>query len=166
MKTNKKNNEEAFQIPQNYFEDFEQRLQAELKFQQLFPTKGDGFTVPNGYFEEVELRLIKNAVTPSRVINHNFKAFTAAVVTIAAVIALLFYVVNPVNTNSDFDGLSLTNLENYLDDQDRLQDYSSYEELTSIEANTSFFDDQTLSDDVIYEYVDQDIIANSLEEGQ
>ena len=166
MNINKRHNKEAFQTPQNYFEEFEQRLNAELKFQQVFPTKRDGFTVPEGYFEDLEQRLLTSTVSPSKVVHFNFKAFTAAVATIAAVLALLFYTVDPVNYNSDFDSLSLSNLENYLNDQDRFQDYLSYEELTTIEANTSIFDDQTLDDEVIYEYVDPDIIASSLEEGQ
>ena len=166
MKINKKHKEKVFQTPQNYFEDFEKRLHTELKFQELFPVKGDGFTVPDGYFEEVELRLIKNTAATSKVIKPNFKAFAAAVTTIAAVFALLFYAIKPNNYSTDFDSISLSNLENYLYDQDRFQDYLSYEELTHIEENTSIFDDETLSDDLIYDYVDQDIITNSLEEGQ
>ena len=62
----------------------------------------------------------------------------------------------------EFDSLSITSLESYFEDEDRLQDYFSSEELNTIQNNTSIFDDQVVTDDIIYEYVDQEIIQSSL----
>ena len=62
-----------------------------------------------------------------------------------------------------FDSLSITSLESYFEEEDRIQDYFSAEELSTIQDNTSIFDDQSVSEDLIYEYVDQDIIQNTLD---
>ena len=75
---------------------------------------------------------------------------------------MLFYAVKPNANDAGFEGLSLSNLENYLIEQDRIQDFFSVEELNTIEANTSFFDEDHLSDEVILEYVDQDVIEYAL----
>ncbi|MFI8380363.1 hypothetical protein [Leeuwenhoekiella sp. NPDC079379] len=160
MKSNN-TNKEQFNIPSDYFKSFDDRLFTELKFQQLFPIKINPFTVPNGYFEAVETSIIDKNKPQGKLINYDFQTFAKAFVALAAVVALIFYVINPINTSEDFDSLSVSSIESYLVDQDQLPYYFSEEELTNIEDNTSIFDSQIENEEVIYDYVDQDIIANA-----
>lgn len=151
-----------FDVPQGYFESFDERLMIELKFQQLFPKKSDGFTVPENYFDQVEKTIIQLNKPQGKLVNYNFKTVIGSIAAIAAVLLVLFYVVNPIDKEMEFDSLSITSLENFFEDEERLQDYFSAEELSTIENNTSIFDDQVVTDEIIYEYVDQDIIQSSL----
>ncbi|WP_028375009.1 hypothetical protein [Leeuwenhoekiella sp. MAR_2009_132] len=160
MKSKSKHNEQ-FKVPDEYFKSFDDRLFTELKFQQLFPIKVNPYTVPQGYFEAVESTIINKNKPQGKLINYDFQTVTKAFVALAAVVALIFYVINPITTNEDFDSLSVSSIESYLIDQDQLPYYFSDEELTNIEDNTSIFDTQIENDEVIYDYVDQDIIANS-----
>ncbi|MAW94655.1 MULTISPECIES: hypothetical protein [unclassified Leeuwenhoekiella] len=162
MNNNDKHIPKDFKLPENYFEQFEKRLFTELKFQELYPDNKDGFSVPDGYFDKVETLILAKTTKEPRVITLNYRRFAAAVATIAALFALLFYAVKPNANDAGFEGLSLSNLENYLIEQDRIQDFFSVEELNTIEANTSFFDEDHLSDEVILEYVDQDVIEYAL----
>ncbi|WP_442845939.1 hypothetical protein [Leeuwenhoekiella sp. H156] len=162
MNTNDKHIPGDFKLPENYFEQFEDRLYTELKFRELYPDNQDGFTVPDGYFDQVETSILAKTTREPKVISLNYRKFAAAVATIAALFALLFYAEKPNANDAGFEGLSLSSLENYLVEQDRIQDFFSDEELNSIEANTSFFDDDHLSDEVILEYVDQDVIEYAL----
>lgn len=162
MKSDKENKNQQFNVPQGYFESFDERLMTELKFQQLFPNKSDGFTVPQDYFEQVESTIIDQNKPQGKLIHYNFKTVIGTAAAIAAVLLMLLYVINPIDKEMEFDSLSITSLESYFEDEDRLQDYFSNEELSFIEDNTSIFDDQVVTEDVLYEYVDQDIIQNSL----
>ncbi|MEH6656593.1 hypothetical protein [Leeuwenhoekiella marinoflava] len=162
MKSDKENKNNQFNVPQGYFESFDERLMTELKFQQLFPEKSDGFTVPENYFDQVEKTIIELSKPQGKLVNYNFKTITGTAAAIAAVLLVLFSVVNPIDKEMEFDSLSITSLESYFEDEDRLQDYFSSEELNTIQNNTSIFDDQVVTDDIIYEYVDQEIIQSSL----
>ena len=143
------NNKEQFNIPSDYFKSFDDRLFTELKFQELFPNKVDVFTVPENYFEDVTLKIIEQNKPQGKLISYDFKTFAKAFVALAAVVVLLFYVINPVGTPED------------LIDQDQLPYYFSDEDLSNIEDNTSIFDQQLDSEEVIYDYIDQDIIETS-----
>ncbi|RXG23687.1 hypothetical protein [Leeuwenhoekiella aequorea] len=155
------NNKEQFNIPSDYFKSFDDRLFTELKFQELFPNKVDVFTVPENYFEDVSLKIIEQNKPQGKLISYDFKMFAKAFVALAAVVVLLFYVINPVGTPEDFDSLSVSSIESYLIDQDQLPYYFSDEDLSNIEDNTSIFDQQLDSEEVIYDYIDQDIIETS-----
>ena len=166
MMSDKNQNNDQFNIPEGYFASFEERLYTELKFQELYPVKVNPFRVPAGYFEEVETRINNQNKPKGKLIKYDFKTVTKVVITIAAAVALLFYVVKPFDTSVDFDSLSISSIENYLIDQDQLPYYFSDEDLTTIEDNTSIFDEQYVSEEVIYDYVDQDIIQGSMNADQ
>ncbi len=158
----KSTHNDKLQVPENYFEEFENRLYAELEFQKLFPVKLDGFIVPEGYFENLDAEIRKRVLAQPKVIQLNYRKIATTAVSIAAALALLFYVIKPTPETQDFEGLSISNLESYLLEQERIQDLFSDEELNTIEANTSFFDEDQISEELIYEYVDQDVIEYAL----
>ena len=161
MKSDKNNTNEHFNIPEDYFASFENRLYTELKFQELYPIKVNAFSVPDAYFEKVQTAIISKNTPQGKLINYDFKTLTKAFVALAALIALVFYVVNPIDNSIDFESISVSSIENYLIDENQLPYYFSDEELTTIEDNTSIFDEQFVNEDVIYEYVDQEIIKGS-----
>lgn len=162
MKSKNENNKQQFNIPLGYFESFENRMLTELKFQELFPNKNDGFSVPAQYFEKVEQVILNQNKPKGKLVEYNFKTIAATVAAIAAVLLVLFNVVNPIEKEMQFDSLSITSLENYFEEEERVQDYLSAEELSTIENSTSIFDNETVSEELIYEYVDQDIVQSSL----
>ena len=162
MKSENENKNKQFNVPLGYFESFEERLLIELKFQKLFPNNNDGFLVPEHYFSHVEQAILDQNKPQGKLVRYNFKTILSSVAAIAAVLLVLFYVVNPIEKEMQFDSLSITSLESYFEEEDRIQDYFSAEELSTIQDNTSIFDDQSVSEDLIYEYVDQDIIQNTL----
>lgn len=166
MNYDNKHTPKDFKLPENYFEQFEDRLYTELKFQKLFPNNKDGFLVPDGYFEQVETTILNTNRKQTPVIDLNYRKFAAAVISIAALFAVLFYAVRPTTDNASFEGLSLSNLENYLVEQDRIQDFFSAEELSTIEANSIFLDEEAISDDDLLDYIDSDVVEYELNSGE
>ena len=166
MNYDNKHTPNDFKLPENYFEQFEDYLYTEIKFQQLFPNKTDGFIVPEGYFEQVEIKLLNKNRKQTPVIDLNYRKFAAAIISIAALFAILFYTVKPTADDASFEGLSISNLENYLIEQERIQDFFSDDELLTIEANSTFIDENDISDDVLLEYIDRDFVEYALNTGE
>lgn len=52
----------GFQVPQDYFDNLEERVMQKIALDNL--PKDTGMTVPEGYFEQLEARIVANAIKP------------------------------------------------------------------------------------------------------
>ncbi|MCK0159909.1 hypothetical protein [Allomuricauda sp. F6463D] len=163
MKKNKKN---SFDIPEGYFESFNDRLMDRIKKEEaengesLIP-KSDGFTVPNSYFDNVEpVVLSKTVKKETKVVplrpNSNFYYGAAAV---AAIFILIFsFNWNSTSETIGFDDLANAEIEAYLDNN--TYGMSSYEIASIIPIDDLSFEDvleNALEENNILEYLDENV---------
>lgn len=151
---NKKN---PFKTPEEYFEDFSERLMKRLPEKEIDIPKNEGFIVPNSYFEGVHknIRQRLNAEDAEAIPLHPYKKYYFAAASIAAItlIVTMFYQ----NTSKEitFEDIANSDIENYF--EDNWSDFSPYDiaevlpvdelEIRDLMANT-------LNDDMILNYLD------------
>ncbi|MDF0716314.1 hypothetical protein PY092_09160 [Muricauda sp. 334s03] len=163
MKEDKKN---SFNTPEGYFESFNDRLMDRIQKEKaqeggsIIP-KTDGFAVPVGYFNEVtptvlsKINTKKTKVIPLKT-NRRFYYGVAAV---AAIFILMFSLIWESNPEPiSFDDLANAEIEAYFENTDL--EMTSYEiaevvSLEEIELNDIL--DNDLEDDIIMEYLDENV---------
>lgn len=163
MKKNKRN---SFNIPEGYFENFNDRLMDRIKEEEtgkaesLIP-KNDGFTVPDGYFNKVTPAVLsKTLEKETKVVplksNWSFYYGAAAV---AAMFILIFSLTRKSSSESiSFDDLASTEIEAYFDNN--TLGMTSYEIATIIPIEDVSLDDvlnDVLEESSILEYLDENV---------
>lgn len=153
----------GFKTPPNYFEEFENRLDARMQQEPefTFVEMETGFKTPNNYFEELETRVISNIEKESKVIHLFTKQTWYYVAGLAAMFVLIF---NLSKTNSysspTWDNLELSVMENYIDEGYDM----GYIDLTTSDFSEYIFDDGRLIEDsdfnsvtsnAAFEYIDE-----------
>ena len=163
MKENWKNiKDEGFKVPSGYFDNFEKNLKDEIFLQNILKKDKGGFTTPKGYFENLEIDLNNRLIKGQKRVFTLEKSVAAGIaMSIAALLVLALYVVIPGRDISNFDDLTFTSMEEYLS-EDGIQDYITNQDLNEIEASTSFIDNAAVSDDLIFEYLDNTIIEDDI----
>lgn len=111
----------GFKVPENYFQDFEARMMAQLpagEENSILPEKSSPFKVPDSYFEQFESRLAEKLEikdkTPKVIplFNRKHLSYIAGV---AAVLAVIFSsVVFNRSQTFDYNELDVLAVENYL----------------------------------------------------
>tara|TARA_R110002020_G_scaffold431036_2_gene640860 strand:- start:210 stop:710 length:501 start_codon:yes stop_codon:yes gene_type:complete len=145
---------DGFKIPDDYFDSFEERLQQEIKLQNLLPKDTSDFNMPKGYLDKFQNDILKKTVEQkSKVIPLNQRKAFVILTGIAALFILMLYVIKPQSPVSSFDDLTFSGIEDYLG-EDGIQDYLNQDDLNQIEESSSLFDTYTMSDDVILEYLE------------
>lgn len=164
MKENK--NITGFKTPENYFEDFEERLFSKIS-EEGFP-KSTGHTVPDGYFETMEERVSKaviNSEKPTKIIPLFPKKYFGYAAAIAACLVIGFTVFNTKTDNSSLDSLQLAAIDNYIEEGNLnldLYDLTSYiddEDITDLNFDNHQFSESTL-EDYLLENVDAETLIN------
>ncbi|MCM8570772.1 hypothetical protein NE848_15355 [Gramella jeungdoensis] len=169
MKTNRSeySKNSGFKAPQDYFENFEERMMRRLQEQEAvkLPVKESGFSVPDGYFERLDEKILKRTVDERpRVISLFKKEYLFYAAAVAAIFILMLG--NFFQTESDqplgWDDIEISAMENYIDE--------GYE-MGFIELNTSDYSDLILKDgkliddsdfysvnsEAVFDYLDENI---------
>lgn len=163
-KENKHNKDLGFQVPQDFFKNFEESMLTQLILDEKLG-KETGFQVPDDYFESLEKQLLP--VRESKVVSLNdrfdYKNVLYPILAIAAVLAIIMTMNTGNSGPLDFASLETSELEEYLVDEASLYDESTIEILfadNDMLDNMSFSDG--IDDDDLYDYLQEEIELNEI----
>jgi len=165
MNKNKKHIKTGFTTPDKYFNNFDKKLLNKLSIEESESElpKEAGFTTPENYFDNVEGEILNKVIpTKTKVIKlFNKKQFLYAT-SIAAILALSFFILNPSNLNlSTFDDIEYAAFEEYLNTEDlnisALELADLYEIETNELDNISFLN---IEDENILEYLSEETTSD------
>lgn len=139
---------QGFKTPDNYFENFEERLFYKMT-QENFPISS-GFIVPDNYFGELENRF-SGGVASSRKKGKILPLFQtrhfAAVAAVAASLIIGISIFKNQDQNNSLDSLQLATIDNYIDagnlnlDFYELTSYITDEDISNIDVNRQQLED-------------------------
>lgn len=111
-----KNYISAFEVPQDYFDNFEARLFQRIKEEERFPNSS-GFTVPEAYFDNMEQRMLKAVVADGRKTIPLFpKKYFGYAAAIAACLAIGVMLFTSEQSALSMDTIQLSMLDRYIED--------------------------------------------------
>jgi hypothetical protein len=154
-------NKPKFQLPDNYFEQFGEELQAQIALEKALGGKvSTGFSTPEAYFENRTWRVtpFSNAAVhekgekSSKVISMFTRKTLWSGLSIAAVAIIVVSLMNPISDPTTFDSLDLADIENYMNNEDvafttdELAVLLSDEAMNTLTENNAFLDDEQLID--------------------
>jgi len=148
------NNRETFITPQDYFDTLEAIVLAKLKASAIQNTNKT--IIPKNYFDTIEDSVLNKIKTKPKVISlkNKFIKFTVPIGIAASL--LLVFVLNNKATTVTFESLASSEIETWIDngniDIDALSIASIYPE---IELTNEIYSD-SLSDDEVLEYLDDE----------
>lgn len=80
-----------YNVPEDYFIDFQERLQVQIEFEELVGSKRNtGFKVPDGYFSEFSEKIAQQTKQPTKVVSIHRNKWIYAVASIAAILIIIF----------------------------------------------------------------------------
>lgn len=80
-----------YNVPEDYFIDFQERLQVQIEFEELVGLKKEaGFKVPDGYFSELSEKIAQQTKQPTKVVPIHRNKWIYAVASIAAILIIIF----------------------------------------------------------------------------
>ncbi len=146
-------NKPEYSIPNDYFVSFQDRLATQIAFEELVGTsKSAGFIVPDGYFDTLPTRIITNTTT-SKVVQLSKAKWYYAVASIAAILAVLFFVIPSSISSTSFEDLESNSITTYLELEDSsLSEYDLGSLLSDDELN-NLSESITLEDTELIEYL-------------
>lgn len=162
-KVNDKKHKSGFKVPENYFDDFENRIFNKIESETL--PKEHGLKVPDGYFDNLEdtllVRLNAEEKTP-KVIQLNSKAKWIYLTAIAACLAIIVSMfLRDESIVKQMDSLKTASVENYI--EEGYLDLDSYEVLALLddeEVTNINFESDIFSEELLENY----LLENSIEE--
>lgn len=147
-----------YNIPDNYFEDFQERLKVQLEFEEIVGSeKPSVFNVPENYFDVLSQKLTqipeKTKQTP-KIIKLKSPYLLWTVAGIAATFILLFSLMPSLGTTS-FESLDTTDIAYYLENESELFDAEDLEELfNEDEINTLELEGENYEEKEIINYLE------------
>ncbi|GAK89253.1 hypothetical protein JCM19297_1081 [Nonlabens ulvanivorans] len=162
-KENKHNKDLGFQVPQDFFKNFEENMMTQWNLEDKLG-KETGFEVPDGYFESLEEQLLpvvddKVRKLPNR---SNITTFLYPVLTIAAMLAIVL-TLNSGNKSVDIASVDTSVLEDYLIEESFLYDDATVDILF---ADNDILDNINLTEsvdtDVLYDYLEEEMELNEI----
>jgi len=117
MKRKVSKNKIDFSVPENYFSDFDKRLESSISTSEVIP-KATGFTVPEGFLDDFENR-VWSQIDPGTTRDKTVKVrFLYAMSSIAAILILGFLLIKPASTltTEQADELTSFDIKTYIDD--------------------------------------------------
>ncbi len=159
-----KKHKEGFDIPNDYFEEFENRLFNKINI-ELLP-KGSGFKVPEGYFNEVDERIIhqvKKPINKIKVISIVSRKTILYAATIAAVAVLIFSIVNNKNEVLTLDEIDFSSIKTYIEEGNIEIDNSDLSLLfTEEDLSAIALEENYISEEILNEYLLENINDSSI----
>lgn len=162
-KENKHNKDLGFQVPQDFFKNFEEDMMTQWNLEEKLG-KETGFEVPDGYFESLEEQLIPAVDDKVRHLpkKSNFTTFLYPVLAIAAMLAIIL-ILNTGNEPIDIASVETSVLEDYLIEESFLYDDTTVDILF---ADNDILDDisltESLDTDVLYDYLEEEMELNEI----
>lgn len=162
-KENKHNKDLGFQVPQDFFKNFEEDMMTQWNLEEKLG-KETGFEVPDGYFESLEEELIPAVDDKVRHLpkKSNFTTFLYPVLAIAAMLAIVL-TLNTGNETIDIASVETSVLEDYLIEESFLYDDTTVDILF---ADNDILDDisltESLDTDVLYDYLEEEMELNEI----
>ncbi|NER18492.1 hypothetical protein [Spongiivirga citrea] len=159
MKDNRNKKKNTFGVPENYFDNFQDRLFEKINGLEATPIldsikeNGDGFKIPGGYFEAVSGNILKKNEFEPKVVNLFSSRSFRYIGSIAAsvLICLIGYSVFTYESGE----LEFEDIQAYLGNN--LTDYNSYElaELLQLEADElNDLNNLNFQDETVIDYLD------------
>ncbi|APS40051.1 MULTISPECIES: hypothetical protein [Salegentibacter] len=153
------NQKSGFKTPANYFEGLEEDLLDMVKLSEtLGEKKSAGFTAPIGYFDGLEDEILKKATKPETRVRNLFTKeaflYAASIAAIVIAFASTFYI-NP-ETQTSWDNVELSVMENYIDNNNI--------EFSTSEISNYIFQQGYIIDDADLNTVNSDAMKNYLDE--
>lgn len=153
----KRNNKNPFKTPENYFDNFQDRLMDKLSEENQSIPSHSGFKTPDGYFSSFQDRL--NAKLETKEVKvvplFSYKKWMAAAASVAALV-LVYLGLNSKTTDITFTDLANVDIEAYFENNEF--DLTSYDiaEVIPLE-NTEISDmlNAPLDDELILDYLDE-----------
>jgi len=144
--SNKIPNTNRFSVPKGYFNSFKERIDIEVKLDQLLEgSKETGFKVPENYFLKNPERYTPPITKPVKVISlFNNKWIWAA--TSVAAIVLLIVMIMPIGGGLDPIVITDAEMENYLLDESAYDIAELLEDEELEDLSTELFDDDMYID--------------------
>ncbi|MBG44845.1 MAG: hypothetical protein CL530_12850 [Aequorivita sp.] len=155
-----------FKTPENYFEDFEERLFSKIA-EENFP-KSTGFKIPKQYFENLDVRILKEvslSEKPKKVIPLFPRKYFGYAAAIAASLVIGFTLFNTKGEISNLDSLQLAAIDTYIEEGNLnldLYDVTSYienEDIANIDLDGKYFTDGSLKE-YLLENIDTETLIN------
>lgn len=117
MKRKVSKNKIDFSVPENYFSDFDNRLEKKINTSEAIP-KVTGFKVPSGYLEDFEKRLWNTMEMEASTARGTKVRWLYAVSSIAATLILGFVLIKTTSplTTEQVEELTSFDVKTYIDD--------------------------------------------------
>jgi hypothetical protein len=151
----------GFKAPDDYFQDFEERLFSKLKEAEL--PKKHGFDVPDGYFEDLEERILQNVAQENAV--KVIPLFKRKTIIYAASVAASAALVISVYTGSGDQEISLqvADIEAYIEgDAMDLDSYDIAQLLSDDELDNLAFENEIFSQESLEDYLIENLDDTTL----
>jgi len=151
----KKKHIPKFEVPQDYFSNFEDQLFARLEEEQFPATPG--FRIPNGYFDGVESKIIKKVLADKKhktipLFQRNYTKYAVAIAA-CLVIAISIYNRNDISEQT-INNIQLSKIDSYIDDGNLEMDlYELTHYLNDLGDLDLNLNDATISNTAIEEYL-------------
>ncbi|GAL75086.1 hypothetical protein JCM19275_1125 [Nonlabens ulvanivorans] len=162
-KENKHNKDLGFQVPQDFFKNFEEDMMTQWNLEDKLG-KETGFEVPDGYFETLEEQLLPVVDDKVRQLpkKSNVTTFLYPVLAIAAMLAIVL-TLNSGNESVDIASVDTSVLEDYLIEESFLYDDATVDILF---ADNDILDNISLTEsvdtDVLYDYLEDEMDLNEI----
>ncbi|MBV1924196.1 MAG: hypothetical protein KUG68_09230 [Flavobacteriaceae bacterium] len=157
-------NTEGFNTPQNYFDDFEERLFLKISEDKL--PKNNGFKIPDNYFNEVEDKIFSElnqteTNNGNKIISLFSKKTIYYAASIAACAIIVFSLFNSDKSIDDIDEILVAEIEQFIEDENI--SFDTYE-ITSmlIEDEELNLENDLFSEELLEEYLLETINDTSL----
>jgi|GEM_PF-334522 len=154
--------ETGFATPDSYFVNFEEKLSHKISIEEN-TQKQTGFVAPENYFDNLDNEILnKITTTETKIIKLFSKKQFLYVASIAAILVLSLFILNPSNSNlPTFDDIEYVAFEEYLNTEDldisALELADLYEIETNELDNISFLN---IEDESILEYLSEETTSD------
>ena len=143
-----------YSVPEDYFVDFQERLQVQIEFEELVgPSNASGFVVPDGYFSTVTEEITSKIQKPTKVVTLYTSKWMYAAASIAAIVILVL-ALRSTNTTGTFEDLESDTIASYLETEDSLLSAYDLGELFTDEELDELSNTIELEDTEVLEYLD------------
>lgn len=174
-KNNLHKNKSGFKVPNQYFENFEKNLLNKLgeidKDQTIseLPSQS-GFKVPKGYFDSLEDIILSNLKTDAekrqkgKLVSLFSKKVIVYTVSIAAMIAIILSIsINKKSITPNINSLDVADIQSYIIEGNI--EFSTEDIASLLDENQDFddtFENKSISDEEVLEYLSQEELDNEL----
>ena len=159
-----KQHKEGFDLPNDYFEEFETRLFSRINIETL--PKDSGFKAPEGYFNELDQRIldqVKKPIHEVKVISILSRKTILYAASIAAIAVLIFSLATNNNEVLSIDDIEFSSIKTYIEEGNIEIENSDLSLLfTEEELSALTLEENFISEEILSEYLLENINDSSI----